>query len=250
MRQPLPLLERFENLTLPEPNSGCWLWLGPLYRDGYGAIEVADKYRKQYGFSSKSQRAHRLSYELYCGPIGDLQVLHKCDIACCVNPKHLFLGTAQDNVDDMMRKGRNRTGIRPKIVLKRRKSHCVHGHALTPDNIYISPSGCRRCRQCMLINNRDWHSKNKRIRKPQVHVPNTTVKHTVKILRKKCKRGHDFIGDNIYLNKTNGSRHCKMCMALAAKKYEQKRKAKGPRIREDRKKKRQSANGTETSHPL
>ena len=74
-----------------EPD-GCWMWLGP--RMG------------RYG-SLKKVRAHRLSYEYFNGTEpGDLCVCHHCDEPYCVNPNHLFLGTQQDNIADMDRKGR------------------------------------------------------------------------------------------------------------------------------------------------
>ena len=73
--------------------SDCWNWTGHIHHSGYGM------YRS--GF------AHRFSYAVANGPIPDgLWVLHKCDNRKCVNPSHLFLGTRQDNVDDMMAKGR------------------------------------------------------------------------------------------------------------------------------------------------
>jgi hypothetical protein len=84
----------FEECYIPEPNSGCWLWLGSLNKDGYGC-------------SYPNIRAHRESYVLHKGPIQDgMCVCHKCDTPSCVNPDHLFLGTAYENNLDKVRKGR------------------------------------------------------------------------------------------------------------------------------------------------
>ena len=79
------------------PDNGCWEWTGPYDKDGYGAI-------KRLG---KTYRAHRISYEIHKGkiPVG-LMVLHSCDNPMCVNPAHLSIGTAKDNSDDMISKGR------------------------------------------------------------------------------------------------------------------------------------------------
>jgi hypothetical protein len=79
-------------------SSGCWLWKGTLNkRWGYGYFSI----------SGKPHRAHRASYELLVGPIPDgLWVLHKCDVRKCVNPDHLFLGTREDNTQDMVAKNR------------------------------------------------------------------------------------------------------------------------------------------------
>ena len=96
----MTLKERFESKFLPEPNSGCWLWVGGLTDIGYGGFWV----------NGRTLGAHRVSYELYIGPIGDKKVLHKCDNRCCVNPNHLFLGTSQDNSNDMVEKNRQARG--------------------------------------------------------------------------------------------------------------------------------------------
>lgn len=83
----------------------CWLWTASTAGKGYGQIKVPGTRRQVY--------AHRLSYELHCGPVlKGLAVLHRCDTPRCVNPKHLFLGTKGDNATDMQRKGRHLYGER------------------------------------------------------------------------------------------------------------------------------------------
>jgi DNA-binding XRE family transcriptional regulator len=99
-RRQLPF-DRFNARHMPEPNSGCWIWLGAVSHHGYGKINV----------DGRTLRAHRYSWELANGPIPDgMCVLHQCDNPLCVNPDHLFLGTSQDNMDDRDRKGRQARG--------------------------------------------------------------------------------------------------------------------------------------------
>jgi ribosome-binding protein aMBF1 (putative translation factor) len=78
---------------------GCWLWLGNKHKQGYGKISV----------NGRAVMAHRVSYEMNCSeiPLG-MMVCHKCDNPKCVNPDHLFLGSAQDNMTDKIMKGRHR----------------------------------------------------------------------------------------------------------------------------------------------
>lgn len=94
---------RFERSYIPEPNSGCWLWLGvPSGNHGYGRIKRG----------SNTVMAHRASWEKSNGSIPEgLLVLHKCDNPSCVNPDHLFLGTQQDNENDKVSKGRQSRGL-------------------------------------------------------------------------------------------------------------------------------------------
>lgn len=93
----VPVAERFARHWMPEPNSGCWLWLGDANKAGYGIMRAEDK---------RKVLAHRVSYALHCGQPGVLKVLHKCDVPGCVNPAHLFLGTDADNHTDKTLKGR------------------------------------------------------------------------------------------------------------------------------------------------
>lgn len=98
------IIERFEEKYIPEPNSGCWLWIGTTTW-GYGLIWEGGK-RNQ-----KLLRAHRASWLIHYGPIPDgLFVLHKCDTPSCVNPTHLFLGTQKDNIQDSIDKDRHAYG--------------------------------------------------------------------------------------------------------------------------------------------
>lgn len=78
----------------------CWLWKKSLaIRGGYG----------QYGWKGKIVKSHRLAWELTYDVVpADLYVCHSCDTPACVNPNHLFLGTAKDNNLDCVLKGRQR----------------------------------------------------------------------------------------------------------------------------------------------
>ncbi len=103
MYRQIPVKEKFDRHWLGEPNSGCWLWDGAGSPNGYGQFSVG------YGKTAQKIGAHRASYIIHCGTIPDgMQVCHKCDVKCCVNPTHLFVGTAKDNMQDASRKGKMR----------------------------------------------------------------------------------------------------------------------------------------------
>lgn len=144
-----PPLERFERNYIPEPNSGCWLWLGHLDHKGYGSFRVDPK--------KTAGRAHRVSYRLFKGLVPDgLMVCHTCDVPCCVNPDHLFLGTATDNMRDAAKKGRmNWTDKTFRKTLPRGESH--HKTTLTAVDVqYIrasSKAGIDLARELSVSNN-------------------------------------------------------------------------------------------------
>lgn len=86
-----------ERRSVPEPNTGCWLWDASCDLDGYGKTK----------WRGCTRKAHRLSFEAFHGidPIGK-SVMHSCDIASCVNPEHLSLGTTLTNLRGAAGKGR------------------------------------------------------------------------------------------------------------------------------------------------
>ena len=75
----------------------CWIWNASTDHCGYGMFTV----------DGKRKRTHRIAYEFSYGkiPEGKL-VCHHCDTPACVNPLHLWLGTQQDNMTDMVSKKR------------------------------------------------------------------------------------------------------------------------------------------------
>jgi hypothetical protein len=96
-------VERFWSKV--QKTDGCWIWTASKRHKGYGAFCYSKNGVVVQG------RAHRFMWEMVYGDIpAGMFVLHRCDNPACVNPDHLWLGTNQDNVDDMMRKGRHVSG--------------------------------------------------------------------------------------------------------------------------------------------
>jgi hypothetical protein len=94
-----PITDRFMEKVVMIPIAGCWIWMASMIESvGYG----------RFGMPGNTvDYAHRASWRIFRGPIPDgIYVCHHCDIGLCVNPYHLFLGTAKDNMQDASSKGR------------------------------------------------------------------------------------------------------------------------------------------------
>lgn len=129
-------VEKQSVATSPNVKTPCWIWTsGTNKKGGYG----------QFYVGNKAFVASRWIYQQIHGELdATIQVCHKCDNPKCVNPDHLFAGTATENYYDSIRKGR--------MKISPRRTHCVNGHELVGDNVseYKTKTGTtnRRCRKC------------------------------------------------------------------------------------------------------
>ena len=91
-----------QRINISLSGEGCWEWRGPVDKDGYGQVQSS-----KYGKLLKVSRAHQMAFIVYNGDYDrDLWILHKCHTPSCVNPKHLYAGTALENNRDMTNAGR------------------------------------------------------------------------------------------------------------------------------------------------
>ena len=131
-------IERLMSQVKVSDKVKCWPWTGPLHSKRYG----------KFYLDGHHLNAHRALWIILNGEIQKgVYVLHSCDVPKCVNPFHLFLGSPQDNMDDMRAKGRqnfSKSGLHQRI-----KKFCKYGHPYDEDNTYLRPDGGRDCYQCL-----------------------------------------------------------------------------------------------------
>ena len=120
--------KRLNASFIPEPNTGCWIWLGQITWNGYGTfhIKVDGEWKKKV--------AHRVCYESFVGPIPEgLDLDHKCRQRHCVNPDHLEPVTRSEN----LRRS-------PLMARWAHKTSCPKGHPYDG----VDSRKARICRQC------------------------------------------------------------------------------------------------------
>lgn len=126
-----PSAERFWDFVFPEPNTGCWLFAGGDNGRGYGLFALT---------RGKKSYAHRIAYESMVGPIPKgLQIDHKCNVRCCVNPDHLEPVTAAENMRRAVARG---------AVFRAPLTHCRNGHLLGAANTTMRTKRGRTYQSC------------------------------------------------------------------------------------------------------
>lgn len=144
------LEERFmAKVVIPANPDGCWIWTGAeAGRQGarYGRIWAG---RRSAAGHPCAEQAHRVSYELFVGPIPEgLELDHKCRTTLCVNPKHLEPVTYLEN---------QRRGFAP-MQAQRLQTHCKRDHPFNDQNTYTW-RGTRRCRVCQADDSRRYRER-------------------------------------------------------------------------------------------
>jgi hypothetical protein len=141
----LELPERVQAKLQPIPVTGCWLWTGALGTNGYGCVQAPHPTRGRNGWAA--HLLHRWVYQQIVGPIPPGLVLdHLCRERTCANPDHLRVCTNAENT--------GAPGSLSPSAANSRKTHCIHGHEFTADNIYRDRGGWRQCRMCRRLSRR------------------------------------------------------------------------------------------------
>lgn len=130
-----------EKVKIMGPND-CWEWQASKNKLGYGHFRI---------FGSM-KLAHRISWLIFNEKIPEKTlVCHSCDNPSCVNSNHLWLGSNKDNIKDRDLKIRQ---------WQMKKTHCSrYNHPLNGNNLYITPSNSRSCKECVRINKRNYRLK-------------------------------------------------------------------------------------------
>lgn len=171
----------FDKIDWPSSDEACWDWTGAKFHYGHGRIGV------QVDGKTRSFQVHRLTYAWEYGD-QPLPLDHLCANTSCVNPRHLQPVTVRTNT----LRGEGPTAVNAQ------RTHCVNGHPLYGDNLYMD-RGRRRCRECGRQRHRKWDANQER---------KTPARKGDR--RTHCKFGHEATPENTYYRK-DGTRECRVC---------------------------------------
>lgn len=139
-------ITRFEAKYIPEPNSGCWLWIGALFKHNYGHFTLTKSPGKTLHIG-----AHKFSYLLYKKNYElSLDLDHLCRNSYCVNPEHLEPVTHRVNQ------------LRGNTIMAQlaKRTHCFNGHEYIAANTRLYKNN-RVCKECERIAARRQYHRNK-----------------------------------------------------------------------------------------
>ena len=140
----------------------CWKWTGKISKQTkYGIHTTCENSKLKYHL------AHRFSYELFkCHNVHcfnlyitlekipeGLTIDHLCRNRWCVNPEHLEVVTLKENI---------LRGDSPS-ARNARKTHCLNGHLLSGENLYMTPEGRRQCKTCRVVRHKKYQDKIKKV---------------------------------------------------------------------------------------
>lgn len=127
--------------------SGCWEWQNAKFKHGYGKI----------GVNGRADYTHRVAYRLVKGQIPDkMLVMHTCDNKICINPDHLTIGSCQDNVDDMIAKGRAGRGCSKLTIEKAREIRLLYATGQYTQNELGEKFGVTFGNISCIVLNKSW----------------------------------------------------------------------------------------------
>ena len=198
-------LDRLKSRIVTVPESGCWIYNSGDLSD-YGRIRVR----------GVKVKAHRLSYEAHHGPVpSGLFVCHRCDTPSCVNPDHLYAGTASQNSIDRNVRGRNHDT----------RGEMNGASKLTLSDVLIIRSSedsqaalAKRFAVCFSLISAI------RSGKAWAWAPGRVTASRKRRTESHCANGHDWVEKNIWVDKRTGRESCCVCRSISAAK----RNSKGP----------------------
>lgn len=223
MKVPQPALSSLKSVKLPsgvsrrltqpeldrlwsratEDEAGCWIWIGPRYRNGYG----------RFYLGQKDVYAHRVMYMIFVGEIAEgLHIDHLCRVRECCNPDHLEPVTCRENL--------MRSPIAP-AAINASKTHCKRGHSLSGNNLSADPDGRRHCRTC---------ARERYAAAAGTPLSESPIEAAAPYAPRRrrgaeaCAKGHALDSQNTYTD-PKGYKHCRACRSAANSRSEARKKA-------------------------